>query len=69
MVRVILNRCDLCGSTDVRRCFVCERWTCGDCVIYVNNTCVHEKYEPIPQSQQTWTPNTELKGMSDGPGD
>lgn len=54
MVHVVLQKCDLCGSFDVRRCFVCERWTCGDCVIFVNNNCQHVKYEPIPREQQTW---------------
>lgn len=58
MVLIILPRCDLCDSVDVWRCPYCQRFTCGDCVVFTGDNCVHTKYEPIEST--TWDPEPTL---------
>lgn len=53
MPRLEMPRCQTCGETNARECPVCERWTCWECVVIIDNdTCQHSK----PTSRKDLSP-------------
>lgn len=50
--------CDICGVYEARRCRICQRWTCFECVqIFNDNKCEH-KLRELGEHKPLWIETT-----------
>lgn len=56
MPKVSMPRCEFCDTTDdVRKCGICEQWSCFECWHNVGeDTCIHS-VTPLYDSNNDWS--------------